>query len=97
MLHSGVRFLGAHVPVSVCTPSRYALLTGRLPSSAPFYSGTRTGHFDAEGTVDTRQSVSQSVSLFHTPSKEHMAHTHTVLLRAPSFERAVRISASNPA
>ena len=47
----GVRFLGAHVPVSVCTPSRYALLTGRLPSSAPFYSGTRTGHFDAEGTV----------------------------------------------
>ena len=48
----GVRFLGAHVPVSVCTPSRYALLTGRLPSSAPFYSGTHTGHFDAEGTVD---------------------------------------------
>ena len=48
----GVRFLGAHVPVSVCTPSRYAVLTGRLPSSAPFYSATKVGHFDAEGTVD---------------------------------------------
>ena len=24
---AGVRFLGAHVPVSVCTPSRYSVLT----------------------------------------------------------------------
>ena len=40
----GVRFLGAHVPVSVCTPSRYALLTGRMPSSSPFYSATLKGH-----------------------------------------------------
>ena len=39
----GARFLGAHVPVSVCTPSRYSVLTGRLPSSSPFYSGTWVG------------------------------------------------------
>ena len=39
----GVRFLGAHVPVSVCTPSRYAILTGRVPTSSPFYSGTKLG------------------------------------------------------
>ena len=48
----GVRFLGAHVPVSVCTPSRYSLLTGRLPSSAPFSSGTKAGRLDSEGAVD---------------------------------------------
>ena len=40
----GAKILGAHVPVSVCTPSRYAILTGRLPSSSPFYSGTKVGH-----------------------------------------------------
>eukprot|EP00966_Prymnesium_polylepis_P099406 2302188-Prymnesium_polylepis.1 len=39
----GVRFLGGHVPVSVCTPSRYSVLTGRLPSTSPFYSGTFRG------------------------------------------------------
>ena len=39
----GVRFLGAHVPAPVCTPSRYSVLTGRLPSSSPFYSGTKMG------------------------------------------------------
>ena len=39
----GVRFQGAHAPVSVCTPARYSILTGRLPSSSPFYSGTKKG------------------------------------------------------
>lgn len=48
----GVTFLGAHVPSSVCTPSRYALLTGRLPSSAPFYSATRNGRIGEAGSVD---------------------------------------------
>ena len=44
----GVRFLGAHVPVSVCTPSRYSFLTGRLPSSSPFYSATKKGKISAQ-------------------------------------------------
>ena len=44
----GAKILGAHVPVSVCTPSRYALLTGRLPSSSPFYSATFKGHSTAQ-------------------------------------------------
>ena len=42
---SGAVFLGAHVPASVCTPSRYAILTGRLPSSAPFNAATARGRF----------------------------------------------------
>jgi arylsulfatase A-like enzyme len=48
----GVTFLGAHVPSSVCTPSRYSLLTGRLPSSSPFYSATRNGRIGQAGAVD---------------------------------------------
>ena len=50
---AGVRFLGAHVPISVCTPSRYAILTGRLPSSSPFYLGhAPSAHIDELGSVD---------------------------------------------
>ena len=48
---AGVRFLGAHVPISVCTPSRYAILTGRLPSSSPFYLGhAPSAHIDELGS-----------------------------------------------
>ena len=51
---AGVRFLGAHVPISVCTPSRYAILTGRLPSSSPFYLGRApSAHIDELGATKT--------------------------------------------
>lgn len=55
----GVRFLGAHVPVSVCTPSRYSLLTGRLPSSSPFYSATLKGHATLQTSVSWNSWVEQ--------------------------------------
>ena len=49
---AGVRLLGAHVPISVCTPSRYAILTGRLPSSSPFYLGhAPSAHIDELGSA----------------------------------------------
>ena len=46
-----MRFLGAHVPVSVCTPPPGTPLTGRLPSSSPFFSGTRLGKSTAQVDV----------------------------------------------
>ena len=55
----GARFLGAHVPVSVCTPSRYSLLTGRLPSSSPFYSATKMGHLDPQVDISWNTWVEQ--------------------------------------
>ena len=42
----------------------------------------------------SQSSVSQSVSHSHTPSKEHTAHTHTLLWS--SFKCAARISTSSP-
>ncbi|MCM2373974.1 sulfatase-like hydrolase/transferase [Rhodopirellula sp. ICT_H3.1] len=29
--NEGIRFMNAHTPSSVCTPTRYGLLTGRSP------------------------------------------------------------------
>ena len=55
----GARFLGAHVPVSVCTPSRYAILTGRLPSSSPFYSGTLLGHRNPQVSISWNTWIEQ--------------------------------------
>ena len=49
---TGVAMLGAHVPVSICTPSRYSLLTGRLPSSSPYYSASQRGRFDELGSAN---------------------------------------------
>jgi len=36
---SGVRFTDAHAPSSVCTPTRYAILTGRLAWRSPLKGG----------------------------------------------------------
>ena len=47
----GALFLGAHVPVPVCTPSRFAVLSGRLPSSSPVSVGTKFGATRGGGTV----------------------------------------------
>lgn len=55
----GARFLGAHVPVSVCTPSRYSILTGRLPSSSPFYSATIRGHISSQVDVSWNTWITQ--------------------------------------
>lgn len=55
----GARFLGAHVPVSVCTPSRYSFLTGRLPSSSPFYSATRVGHLSPQVDISWNTWIEQ--------------------------------------
>ena len=56
---AGVRFLGAHVPVSVCTPSRYSVLTGRLPSSSPFYSATKVGHLSSQVDISWNTWIEQ--------------------------------------
>ena len=58
----GARFLGAHVPVSVCTPSRYSVLTGRLPSSSPFYSGTKMGHANPQVDISWNSWVEQGAN-----------------------------------
>lgn len=36
LAQEGIRFDNAHVPSTVCTPSRYALLTGRFPGNSYF-------------------------------------------------------------
>lgn len=48
----GATFLGAHVPTSICTPSRYAILTGRLASSSPMYSRERDGRLGQRDAID---------------------------------------------
>lgn len=40
----GIRFTDAHAASSVCTPSRYALLTGRYPWRSPLKQGVLMGH-----------------------------------------------------
>ncbi len=43
LAHSGVRFLDAHSPCTVCTPSRYSLMTGqmgfRIPNGGTVFTG----------------------------------------------------------
>lgn len=39
LAREGMRFDNAHVPSTVCTPSRYTLLTGRFPGSSYFELG----------------------------------------------------------
>ncbi|MAT19521.1 MAG: arylsulfatase [Leifsonia sp.] len=40
----GIRFTDAHAASAVCTPSRYALLTGRYPWRSPLKEGVLMGH-----------------------------------------------------
>lgn len=40
----GIRFTDAHAASAVCTPSRYALLTGRHPWRSPLKRGVLMGH-----------------------------------------------------
>lgn len=40
---SGVRFTDAHSPSTVCTPSRYSLLTGRMAFRTGYRGGVFTG------------------------------------------------------
>lgn len=51
----GVRFTDAHAASSVCTPSRYALLTGRYSWRSPLKQGVLMGHGPAliEPSMDT--------------------------------------------
>ena len=39
----GMRFTDAHAPSSICTPSRYALLTGRYCWRSPLKAGGTLG------------------------------------------------------
>ena len=44
LAHSGMRFLDAHSPSAVCTPTRYALLTGRYAWRSELKRGVLWGH-----------------------------------------------------
>jgi arylsulfatase A-like enzyme len=44
LARQGMRFVDAHTPASVCTPTRYALLTGRYAWRTPLKSGVLQGY-----------------------------------------------------
>ncbi|MEO1981482.1 MAG: sulfatase-like hydrolase/transferase [Fuerstiella sp.] len=49
LAREGLRFDNAHVPSTVCTPSRYTLLTGRLPGNSYFKSYLAAHPHDTQG------------------------------------------------
>ncbi|QOD93371.1 MULTISPECIES: arylsulfatase [Microcella] len=55
----GVRIMDAHAASSVCTPSRYSLLTGRYPWRSPLKQGVLMGH--APGIIEPDRPTLASV------------------------------------
>src|SRR5947208_3213413 len=47
LAHEGVRFTDAHSPSSLCTPSRYGVLTGRYAWRTPLKQGVLNGYSPA--------------------------------------------------
>ena len=59
----GVRFTDAHTPSSVCSPTRYGLLTGRYNWRSKLKSGV-LGGFSPEGVVASHDCVSRTVTWY---------------------------------
>jgi arylsulfatase A-like enzyme len=60
LAREGMRFTDAHAPASICVPSRYGLLTGRMPYR----------NWSGEGTKGAKKQAKNGRAMLHFPQPQ---------------------------